>query len=153
MRILIADDSNDKQEMIYSFIRNKYPISEVIQTYSFNSTREKILTSSFSLILLDMTMPSFDPNDKNTGFGESRNRPLAGKDIISSMAYREINTPVIIVTQFEVFGRHNQLTSIDDVFEEINGLYPNIVKGTVLFDFQSESWKTKLDKLINGIFI
>ncbi|MGC0897525.1 hypothetical protein [Pantoea agglomerans] len=153
MRILIADDSHDKQEMIHSFISKKYPTSEFIRTYSFNSTREQILTSSFSLILLDMTMPSFDPNDKNTGFGESRNRPLAGKEIISSMAYREINTPVIIVTQFEVFGRHNQLTSIDDVFEEINGLYPNIVKGTVLFDFQSESWKTKLDKLINGIFL
>ncbi|WP_251265578.1 hypothetical protein, partial [Enterobacter hormaechei] len=73
---------------------------------------------------------------------------LAGKEIISSMAYRKLYSPVILVTQFEVFGRHNQLTSIDDIFDEINGLYPDIIKGSVLFDFQSDSWKSKLDNFI-----
>ncbi|ELF1048475.1 hypothetical protein RM768_003474 [Enterobacter asburiae] len=148
MKILIADDNIYKQDILNAYIKNKFPDADISQSYSFNSTRKQIFENVFSLILLDMTMPTFDSNDKSATVSESRNRPLAGKEIISSMAYRKLYSPVILVTQFEVFGRHNQLTSIDDIFDEINGLYPDIIKGSVLFDFQSDSWKSKLDNFI-----
>ncbi|WP_261138514.1 response regulator [Serratia quinivorans] len=151
MNILIADDSNQKQIIIREFISTEYPSAEITQTYSFSSTINKINSHEYRILLLDMTMPTYEVEEKSKP--DNKMRTLAGKDVITKMAYRKKLIPTIIVTQFDVFGRHNHLSSIKDIAEELIHTYPDIVKGYVLFDLQSESWKKDLkvhiEKILN----
>ncbi|EKN6076500.1 response regulator, partial [Yersinia enterocolitica] len=142
MNILIADDSLQKQELLKELIIDEYPNGVIFQTDSFNSTFKEIKSRLFDLILLDMTMPTFEQNKR--GSSEGKVRTLAGKDIISKMVYRNIITPTILVTQFEVFGRHNHLISIKEMADELMINYPEIVRGCILFDFQSDIWKKEI---------
>ncbi|EET9688156.1 TPA: response regulator [Escherichia coli] len=150
MKILIADDNIQKQRVLRTCIEENFVSSDITQTFSFTTTI-KALTSSvkFDIILLDMTMPNYDSKEPMNNDGKMRT--LAGQDVITKMAYRGITTPTIIVTQFEVFGRHSSLKPISEIAQELIASYPNIVKGYVLFDLQSELWKTDLIKKITEL--
>jgi CheY-like chemotaxis protein len=151
MKILVADDQDSKQESLTEFIVSNFKDTEIDHSYSFKGTRDKIIKNRYDLVLLDMTMPSFDSQPDKDNIVDGKNRALAGKDIIQTMAYRQIIYNVIIVTQFDVFGRHYQMTSIDEIIEPLVSDYPEIVKGYVLWDYQSDTWKTKLLNMINGL--
>ncbi|ENG8680287.1 hypothetical protein ACOBM3_17090 [Enterobacter hormaechei] len=148
--ILIADDQLEKQRSLKNFLENNFNEYTLDSSYSFRSTREKIIKNKYSLILLDMTMPSSDSKTNSDFVSDGKGRALAGSDIIQTMHYRMMDTPVIIVTQFDVFGRHNQLTSIEEITSELLSNYPSIVKGFVLWDYQSDNWNNILLNLING---
>ncbi|WP_275234883.1 hypothetical protein [Pantoea ananatis] len=151
MKVLIADDQDSKQESLNDFMTSNYSNIIIDKSYSFKGTRDKIIRNSFDLILLDMTMPSFDSQPDKDNIVDGKNRALAGKDIIQTMVYRQIISNVIIVTQFDVFGRHYQMTSIDEIIEPLVKDYPDIVKGYVLWDYQSDSWQANLLNIINGL--
>ena len=149
MVILIADDLEDKQFALKRVINEHFKGAEIIQTYALNSTLKKIMQERVDLILLDMTMPTYENEDLQ--LPTNALRTLAGKDLISKMAYRGIMVPTIIVTAFEVFGRHDSIENINSILDELQRDYPNIVKGGVLFDVQSDSWKLDLVKKIKSI--
>ncbi|MEQ9941511.1 hypothetical protein ABRP58_05565 [Pectobacterium aroidearum] len=150
--VLIADDQQEKQRSLKEFLEQNFNNYISDSSYSFRGTREKIINNKYSLILLDMTMPSSDNKTHSDFVSDGKGRALAGRDIIQTMHYRMMETPVIIVTQFDVFGRHNQLTSIEDIASDLLSNYPTIVKGYVLWDYQSENWKGVLLNLIKGCF-
>lgn len=146
--VLIADDQQEKQRSLHEFLKSNFNGYETDSAYSFRSTREKIINNHYSLILLDMTMPSSDSKTHSDFVSDGKGRALAGRDIVQTMYYRKIDVPVIIVTQFDVFGRHNQLTSIEEISGDLLHNYPTIVKGCILWDYQSENWKDALLNLI-----
>lgn len=152
MNILIADDNLQKQRILRKCIDDNFNQTDITQTFSFTTT-VKALTSSihFDVILLDMTMPNYDSREPMNNDGKMRT--LAGHDVITKMAYRGIKTPTIIVTQFEVFGRHSSLKPIEEIAKELIDNYPDIVKGYVLFDLQSEIWKTELIRKIKDFLL
>lgn len=150
MNFLIADDREEKQEALSLFMKEIYSSCNIVQTYAYNTTFEQIRKNKFDLIFLDMTMPSFDAKSGKKEHDRSL-RTLAGRDIIIKMAYRKIKIPTLIVTQFEVFGRHNQITPIEEITNELMEQYPDIVYGCVLFDFQSDSWKSQLNNEISKV--
>jgi CheY-like chemotaxis protein len=148
MEILIADDQSEKHRTIEEFLNESFQSCSIDHSYSFKSTRDKIISKKYDIILLDMTMPSFDSKQNVEIMSEVKKRALAGRDIVQTMNYRCINSHVIIVTQFDVFGRHNQLTSIEEIATDLIHTYPNLVKGYILWDYQGDSWKDSLKKLI-----
>lgn len=153
MDILIADDQAEKHRTLKAFLEEHFNSYVIDHSYSFKSTRDKIISQKYDIILLDMTMPSFDSKQNVESISEVKKRALAGRDIVQTMNYRCIQSSVIIVTQFDVFGRHNQLTSIEEIATDLILTYPNLVKGYVLWDYQGDSWKDTLKKLIEEIKI
>ncbi|WP_337167163.1 hypothetical protein [Vibrio parahaemolyticus] len=149
MKILIADDLEDKQLALKAVIDENFEDIDVVQTYAFNSTLRKVMSDDIDLILLDMTMPTYEK--ENIQFSSNSLRTLAGKDLISKLSYRNIEVPIIIVTAFEVFGRHDSIEHINTILDELIEDYPDLVKGGVLFDVQSDSWKSDLVKKIKSI--
>lgn len=149
MKILIADDSDDKQVSLKTLLELEFRDVELSYTKALNTTFSEIRKSFFDLVLLDMTMPSFE--DANGEDVDVNLKTLAGKEIIGKIAYRKISVPVIIVTAFEVFGRHDNLKHISTIYNELMQSYPDIVKGYVFFDIQSDDWKTQLIKEVKKV--
>ncbi|WP_210438109.1 hypothetical protein, partial [Vibrio crassostreae] len=61
INILVAEDQEDKSNAIVSVLRDKYPDVHFEYSVSYSGTAKKIKSQQFDIIILDMSMPNFDP--------------------------------------------------------------------------------------------
>lgn len=101
VRILIIEDDKNKSSQIIERLKNQYSNLTFSEKRSFQQGVKSLRNSCFDLLLLDMTLPTFDI-DTNSGGGKIRN--FAGMDILEEMLQREIILKTIIITQYESFG-------------------------------------------------
>ena len=147
-RILLVEDYEEKANNILAFLKQEFPECEVIQRSSYNSAQEEIFEhgSDYSLILLDMSMATYDlSKDASGGLPE----PSAGQYILEGMFLRQIMTPVVVVTMYNVFGR-KQLDAFD---VDLKKDYPQNYKSYVYYSSQKNDWKNHLKKQIKEILL
>ena len=145
-KILLVEDYEEKANNILAFLKMEFSDFEVTLCKSYNSAQEAIFEhgSDYSLILLDMSMSTYDLTiDASGGLPE----PSAGQYILEGMFLRQIMTPVIVVTMYNVFGR-KQLKAFDI---ELKENYPQNYKSYVFYSSQKNDWKKHLRKQINDI--
>lgn len=145
-KILLVEDYEEKANNIFTFLKQEFPDYIVKLCTSYNSAQEEIFEhgSDFSLILLDMSMSTYDlSTDASGGLPE----PSAGQYILEGMFLREIMTPVIVVTMYNVFGR-KQLDAFD---MDLKKDYPQNYRSYVYYSSQKNDWKNNLRKQIKDI--
>jgi len=143
-RILIADDNPEKLKAIELFILSRFESFELDFSYSYNSTIKKLKTIQYDLVILDMSMPTFDPKEGVT----PQVKPLAGKDVMSRLKYKNNALPVIIITQFEIFGRMSDTIDLQNLQQNLSESFPDNFTGCVFYDPLSSSWSESLGELI-----
>ncbi|EOS24912.1 hypothetical protein C804_05012 [Lachnospiraceae bacterium A4] len=146
MKVLIVEDNKDKRNNIKNFLTKRIEGITFGEAKSYSSGISEIYDNKWDLIILDMTLPTYDISHTETG-GEKK--PVAGKEILRRMKNRKINTPTIIVTQFDVFGERQ--ISLNYLNKEIEENYGHIWIGTVSYD--KSTWQIELDKLINDLIL
>ncbi|MHA0972477.1 response regulator [Citrobacter freundii] len=141
MRILIIEDEHDKREKIKKQVEVLIGTEAVIEEReSLRGGLKAILSlSDLDLILLDMSMPSFDLTDE---FGSEDPESFAGIEIMSQMKLREINVPVLVVTQYKSFEKGS--VSLEDLIEKMTSEFKPFFKGTIYYDSLLEGWKKQL---------
>jgi DNA-binding NarL/FixJ family response regulator len=144
MKYLIVEDDINKANSLISFIKTKYEHTTIVQKSSYQSGIKEILKNAYDIILLDMSMPTFDITPEESG---GRPIPLAGREILYRMKRYNLHTSVIIVTQYEEF----EGVSLNSLGEELNELFPNIYKGFVYYNPTHDNWKNDLFKLIEQV--
>ena len=146
-RILLVEDYEEKAKDIRKFIQEKFPYVTLYNCSSYNSAQEMIFEAEqgYDLILLDMSMSTFDHNDDARG---GLPAPAAGQNILEGMYLRNISTPVIVVTMYNVFGR-KELATFD---KELKEQYPENYRSYVFYSAQKGDWRSKLEQQIKNIF-
>ncbi len=146
MKILLIEDNQYKANQLEAFIASEFPNISLTIRGSYNSgLKEIVLNNDYVLILLDISMPTYDIKPGESG-GEPI--PLAGKMILKEMFLRDIDTNVIVVTMYENFVDGTQLTALDTQFrEEFSSNY----RGYVYFSPGENNWKEYLKKSINEL--
>lgn len=146
MRILLVEDIQEKAKAVMKFLSKEFPDIEVIRKESYNSSLREIIQNNkkYNLVLLDMTMTTFDVSVEEDG-GEPE--PIAGCNIIDSMYLRNIKTKVVVVSMYESFDGI-RMTELDD---ELRTLYPNLYMGNVHFAFSKTDWQLELKHFISKI--
>lgn len=145
MKILIVEDDENKRIQLTQFLSSFAPQEEVQVQRSLQSGVRKIRRETFDLIILDMTLPQYDlspdePSDDTHIFG--------GQDFLAQMERFDVGTPVVVFTQFEVFGKPPNELNLADLDLKLKAEYPNIYKGVVYYHSSINSWKQQLkDKL------
>ncbi|TCI04924.1 response regulator [Corallincola luteus] len=148
LNFLIADDNYEKRQDLSDLVSENFVECNIDFSESFNSTSKMLREQTYDLVLLDMSMPSFDPRD---GKSKSPVKALAGKDLMLKMRYRGISFPVIVVTQFDIFGRHSDAVGIDKLVDDLRDDFPDNFIGCVFYNTQSKSWKQELLDMISGV--
>lgn len=144
MRVLLVEDMDDKANDILAFLEQEFPDFVVKRCKSYNSAQETIFESEeeFDLILLDMSMSTYDlETDASGGLPE----PQAGRDLLEGMFLRDISTPVIVVTMYNVFGRKE----LSAFHKELLADFPQNYKDYVYYSVQRTDWKKDLKNKIN----
>lgn len=148
MRLLVVEDDENKQLQILAAIRDISPTAKIDTAQSFNSGLSKIVTASYELVLLDMTMPTYDIDADEEG---GRPQTYAGREILRQMKRRGIVVPVIIVTQFDRFGEHNQIMTLEQLDEQLYQEFPRTYRGVVYYNPAHETWKHDLAAKVDGL--
>lgn len=146
-KILLIEDLPEKAEDIKREIRCKYPDIQIGECTSYHSAIEEILLhhEDYFLILLDITMSTFDVNiEENGGVPET----LAGKKILERMYLRDIPTKVKVVTMFESFDGK----SINQLDKELRQDNPDSYEGYIFFSFKKSDWKKQLTDCIKTFY-
>ena len=141
MRILIIEDDENKRSQLLTFLEQDVPSAAVDTAGSLHSGLGKLLSAKYDLILLDMTMPTFDVTADEGG---GRPQPYGGRSLLRQMDRRGISTPVVVVTQFDRFGDADDALTLTELESELALGHPRIYRGSVYYNATVESWKGQL---------
>jgi CheY-like chemotaxis protein len=149
MRILLVEDQLDKREKIKEFLNSNAPNSNVITDKESlrGALKELISNQSFDLILLDMSMPNFDPSINSPK--DSSPESFAGKELIEQLKLRNITIPVIVITQYSSF--EGGTVTLEILSNEISNTYGEHYYGLVYFNSATDTWKSQLKQMLEVI--
>jgi len=93
---------------------------QVVCARSFNSGLKSLAVGAkrFDLVLLDMTMPTYDvtPSEPTGGSIEH----FAGRDLLAQMKLRQIDISVAVITMFVSFGEGSKKMSLANLSQELH---------------------------------
>lgn len=142
-KILIVDDDDFKINNIKDVL-NEVNANYIIDVEkSLNYGLRRIREETFDIILLDMSMPTFNIKDSKDfdSYG--------GKSFLQEMNRKKVGIPVVVITQYDLFGEGSSQKTADNLDEEFKKSFSNY-KGMVKYSSIQNEWKTSLkESLIN----
>ena len=148
MDILLVEDDENKRAVITSFVNEYFPEANLTAKFSLQSGVRSALESTPHLVLLDMTLPNFDIGADESG---GQHHIFGGREFIRQVERFEIDTKVIVITQFETFGKPPNIINIDELDLMLKEDSPERHMGVIYYHASIERWKSKLVGLIEGI--
>jgi CheY-like chemotaxis protein len=149
MNILIVEDDKYKADAIQDCLNDYLDFPQITTEDSLSSGLFSLMDSpNLDLIILDMSMPSFDISEKDPSGGTPES--YAGEDFLSQMTLLDINLPVIVVTQYDNFGSDEKQISLLKLSDKLQHDHPKIFKGSIYFKATSNSWKQELIDLMKS---
>lgn len=148
MKILLIEDQQDKKNQIKKFLDGFFIGNcDVTEVESLRGALREVLSNeNYECILLDMTMPYFDPDLSN--LSDTSPESFAGMEFLEYLKLRNINFPVIVITQYSFFEGGVTLESLSDKFS--TDFEENFI-GTVYFDSSNDKWKSDLSSFLSSL--
>lgn len=146
MKILLVEDNFFKREKIVDFI-SSINGHDIIEAASYNSGLTFAMSDEFDLLILDMSMPTFDRTDSDMG---GRFKVLAGKEIVTKLKKQNRLVPFVIFTGFADFSVDTDKLNLDQI-NDLMALMGEPYKGTIFFDSANSKWKDDLNNVIASL--
>lgn len=137
MKILLVEDDSLKRKQINNYLEEQLHFT-VLNASSLNEGLRKMVRESIDVILLDMSLPTFSLADS-----ENFN-PYGGIKFLEEMKRKNNQTPVIIITQYEIIGEGNNKKSSVDIDNECKELFDNYID--MIIYSSSLQWEDRLKK-------
>jgi len=142
MKALVVEDDENKRRQIVEFLATEFPQFNTIIAQSYQGGLKAIVSEKPDVVLLDMSMPSFDISADDDGGGK---QAFAGREILRQLFRRGLFVPVVVVTQFDQFGDPGSVVTLGELDGRLRIAYPQIYAGAVFYSAGSDSWKVDLE--------
>ncbi|WP_299425300.1 response regulator [uncultured Meiothermus sp.] len=140
-RILIVEDDQHKMDRLREACKVARPSAEIVEATSFNRGLKAVRSERYDLVLLDMSLRTFDPAFDGD---EEEPQPFGGREVISYMKQIGNTSPILVVTQYEQLGSGSESMSVDELADELSKDHPDLFMGLVFFDGTSNKWQHEL---------
>ena len=147
MRLLLVEDDEDKREQLLMFFDEHFTFS-VDEVRSFQSALKAIKTICYDLIILDMTIPTYDISPIEQG---GRAQAFGGEMLLHELKRRHIMSKAIVVTQFDLFGKDEDEITLIDLDLRLMKQFPINYLGAIQYNIKYTSWESALLDTINKI--
>lgn len=145
MKIIMIEDNEHKRKKLKDFILS-FDVEIVIEeASSYTTGLDKCLNNSYDLLILDMTMPTYDKSSTESG---GRFRTYGGKDIVRKLKRKNKNIPFIIVSQYPKFNENSKTLSLQELGNMLESYVPTYYLATIFYDTSSSNWKKTLEEEI-----
>ena len=148
-KALLVEDESPKLAHIRRFMRESFSYVSIIDALSVSSAIEAIDDHEFDLLLLDMSLPTFD-----VGQGETGGRPqgFGGIEILRYIEMSEIDLPTLVLTGYEAFpDETGKIMDLETLRRRLVDEFPGTVKDVFHFSSSLEGWKMSLREAVSAI--
>jgi DNA-binding NarL/FixJ family response regulator len=145
MRVLLIEDAEDKRAQLLAFLHKQLPAAMIIEERSLQSGLRRMLTDGADVIVLDMSMPTFDITPLESG---GLHKHFAGRELLQQLQRRALRTWVIVVTQFDTFGTAPHERTLEMLDQELRSAHAENYLGAVYYHATQDLWKTALADLL-----
>ncbi|WP_264531546.1 hypothetical protein [Flavobacterium sp. N502540] len=146
MKILIVENDTNKSTQVEFFLQYEIKISpnNIDTRRSFQSGLEAILVNSYDLLILDMSIPTFDISEIDDG-GETLDR--GGEIILQEMEREGIKTKALILTQYEEFDE----ISLEEIDNSLREEFSDFYLGCIYYNTSQVNWQNELKNIISNL--
>ncbi len=144
--ILLAEDEAHKSKNVRDFFSSHYPQASIAEAASVRSAIARLGRESFDLILLDMSLPTFDVA---AGEGGGRPQGAGGMEILNEFERLSYSPLVIVVTQYADFSIDGKWYLLSELECELREEHGDVFLGLVEFDNANLDWKRALISLMD----
>lgn len=141
MSILIIEDDELKTERIKNFLAIELPNHQIEVARSYKSGLRALVANVHSLVILDMTLPTFDIAPGSDG---GRPLSLGGRELLRQMKRRSIQYPTVVVTGFDAFGSEPQAVTLAQLDGELKQEFGYFYLGSIYFNATTDDWRDQL---------
>ena len=145
MKILIIEDDVNKLNALSELIRERFPEVEADAARSLVSGVRRTREWSPDIVLLDMTLPSYDQTTIDDG---GAMEPFGGVEFLRQMRRFKLSPHVFVVTQFETFGEGRSLQTREQLSHELESQFPGIFCGMLHYHASLQEWATNLVEFV-----
>lgn len=148
LHILLVEDEDPKRLHVCRLIEALSGEIEVSVAKSVNSALDSLDDRTPDLLLLDMSLPTFDVGD-----GEAGGRPqgFGGKEILWHMTFAGIVCPTVIITGYEALPREDGKVPIGQLQTELAEEFPDLFQGILHYNSTFDEWKVELTRLLANL--
>lgn len=148
-RVLLVEDDAFKAKRISDFVRSRYKDATMCVERSVSSGLSSIVDSKPTIMLLDMSLSTYDVGPHEAG---GRPQNFGGLTVFEHMVRRKISIPTIVITQFPGFKRDDGAeVSLDALRSELHLKFPNTFKALLWYSSGDRKWEAELEYWMNDI--
>lgn len=148
MKILLIEDEVPKQEHILAALKELRPNATIEVARSVRSAIESIVAAQPDLLLLDMSLPTFDVGPKESG---GRPQNFGGAEVLRYMDLYEIPLPTIVITAYEAFSMGGRPVDHGSLHSQLTEDHPASYRGLIYYNSLFAEWRRELADLIAAI--
>ncbi|MBZ9881960.1 response regulator [Mesorhizobium sp. CA10] len=145
-RILVVEDEAPKRRHIEALLVDLVPTAKLLFARSINSALDVLETGPIDLLILDMSLPTFDVGERERG---GRPQGFGGTEVLRNMAMAEIECPTIVITGYEGFVREGGSTvDLAQLRNELMDEFPSVLRAVLHYNSTFDEWKTVLRSML-----
>jgi len=145
MMALIVEDDELKTERLRNFLAQELPDHKIEVARSYKSGLRALVAEARSLVILDMTLPTFDISPGSDG---GRPLSLGGRELLRQMKRRSLAYHTVVVTGFDAFGSEPEAVTLTQLDDELKQEFGEFYIGSVYFNATTDDWRDQLRLLI-----
>ncbi len=143
MKILIVEDDSFKIEDLKEHIKNKISNCIITVKKSYQSACDAALSDYFDLLLLDMSIPTFDITNNEKGGDTLKN---GGELIMRELTEEGIPFEAVIISQYETFNQE----TVEQIDTRLENQFGPHYHGWIKYSTRNNDWQEKLTKIIEN---
>lgn len=146
MKLLIVEDGQYKSERVVEYLETTFNTFNIDVACSYSSGVKKIVEQKPNLIILDMSLPTFDVNN---GQGGGEKRMYGGLDIARQIKRRKIDCCFLFLTQHNSFTENPKLEKLSDIDKVAKESYGDQYLGYIYYEHAGYKWKDELKEVLS----
>jgi len=147
MRVLFAEDDSPKARNVSNFLSGLLLALDIDHRQSVRSALGALKSPAYDLLLLDISLPTFDISGSERG---GRPQSAGAMEILDYMSYAEIDVPTLLITQHEAFDFEGVTLPLIEMKARMESRYSNY-RGLVQYNAISGQWKDDLRQLLTTL--
>ena len=145
--ILIEDDIK-KIEDIKEYVTKQLGCEIFIVKESYQSGIREILKNDYDLLLLDMSIPTFDKTPLESGGPYEK---FGGYKVLREIIRKKRPVKTILITMFDDFGESDLSITLSQIDQSLKQEFSNIYLGSVFYHARENKWQEDLKTIIQEI--
>jgi len=146
--ILLVEDDEYKASDLSGVVTSVSPKIELVRAPSVTSALRAVAQDKFALIILDMSLPTFDLSGPGGG-GSPEGQ--GGVEVLRLARRLKNNSPFVVVTQYPDIDINGKEVSLPQAASALSLLFNVHVMDCLLYDFDDDAWRDPLKNIISEV--